>query len=77
MKPQNPYAPATEQIDRPEDPAEREAMDAEAAALAMKSDHQAFTGAATGVGSVGFDEPGAFGVGAEVEEGPAKGPTER
>ncbi|HEX8569995.1 MAG TPA: Tat pathway signal protein [Caulobacteraceae bacterium] len=76
MKPQNPYAPPTEQIERPEDPAERERMDAEAAALAMKSDHQAFTGAATGVGSVEFDDIGAFGAGAKAET-PTKGPTER
>ena len=67
MKPQNPYAPPEEQIERPRDPAERAEMDAHAAELAMRSDHQAFTGAATGVGSVEFDDPGAFGVGARVE----------
>ena len=71
MKPQN---PPVEPADRPEDAAESELTEAEAAALAMKSGHQAFAGSATGVGSVGFDEPGAFGVGAKVEKGPAKGP---
>jgi len=67
MKPQNPYAPAEEQIERPQDPAERAQMNADAAALAMQSNHQAFTGAATGVGSVEFDDPGVFGTGARVE----------
>ena len=75
MKPQNPYAPPTEQVERPRDPAERDRMDAEAAELAMKSDHQAFTGAATGVGSVEFDDLGAFGAGAELEK-PAEGSEE-
>ena len=75
MKPQNPYVPV-EQSERAEAPAERELTEAEAAALAMQSGHQAFAGAATGVGSVGFDEIGAFGVDAEAST-PAKGPTER
>ena len=70
MKPQNPYAPPTEQIERPADPAERAEMDEHAAELAMQSDHQAFTGAATGVGSVEFDDPGAFSVGADPEKTP-------
>ena len=64
MKPHNPHAPADERI---EDAAQRAATDAEAAELAMHSEHQAFAGAATGVGSVAFDDPGAFGVGARVE----------
>ena len=76
MKPQNPYAPPTEQIDRPENPEARRKMDEEAARLAMSSDHQAFTGAATGVGSVEFDDPGAFGVAPKVEK-PAEGGPER
>ena len=76
MKPQNPYAPPEEQIERPGDAAERAEMDARAAELAMSSQHHAVTGAATGVGSVDFDDPGAFGVGAGAET-PAKGPTDR
>jgi hypothetical protein len=67
MKPQNAYAPPTGQVERPEDPDERRLMDENAANLAMQSGHQAFAGSAEGVGSVEFDDPGAFGVGAEVE----------
>ena len=67
MKPQNPYAPESEQIDRPEDPEARREMDEHAAELAMQSDHQAFAGSADGVGSVEFDDPGAFGVAPRVE----------
>ena len=63
MKPQNPDA-------QPEDPAERERSEAEAAERAMRSDHHAFAGAATGVGSVEFDDVGAFGVGARAETPP-------
>ena len=67
MKPQNPDAPPSEQIERPEDPEARREMDEKAAALAMQSDHQAFAGSADGVGSVEFDDPGAFGVAPKVE----------
>ena len=67
MKPQNPYAPESEQIERPEDPEARRETDAKAAELAMQSDHQAFAGSADGVGSVEFDDPGAFGVSPKVE----------
>ena len=76
MKPQNPDAPPAEEADRPADAAERTAEDAEAAKLAMQSDHQAFAGSATGVGSVEFDDSGAFGVGARTED-PLKGKPER
>ena len=63
MKPQK----ESEQSERPEDPEARREMDARAAELAMQSDHQAFAGSADGVGSVEFDDPGAFGVSPKVE----------
>ena len=60
--PTRPCTPG-DQTDRPVDPAAREATDREAAALAMRSDHHALAGSAQGVGSVGFDDPGAYDVG--------------
>jgi hypothetical protein len=44
-------------------------MDADAASEAMRSRHQAFTGSAAGIGSVGFDERGAFDVGVKPAPG--------
>lgn len=75
MKPQKPETP-TGPVKGPGDPAAPEPTDAEAAAKAMTSDHQAFTGAATGVGSVAFDDDGAFDVGAETAR-PAGPPPKR
>lgn len=56
--------PPSEQMDRPHDPEERAAMDRDAGRLAMASEHHAFAGSADGVGSVEFDDPGAYDVGA-------------
>ncbi|MBA3999472.1 MAG: hypothetical protein C0461_02655 [Brevundimonas sp.] len=49
-------------MDRPIKPVEREVMNREAATLAMRSHHHAFAGSAQGVGSVAFDDPGAYDV---------------
>ena len=57
-------APGHRQMDRPHDPEERARMDREAPRLAMNSDHHALAGSAAGVGSVEYDDPGAFDVGA-------------
>ncbi|HEV7354011.1 MAG TPA: Tat pathway signal protein [Brevundimonas sp.] len=62
-------APARQQMDRSNDPEEARAMEAAAPAAAMASRRQRFAGAATGVGSVGFRESGAFDVGAGNREG--------
>ena len=51
-----------QQMDRSNDPEVTRAMDEAAPALAMVS-RQRLAGSATGVGSVGFDEDGAFDVG--------------
>ncbi|MEH6665964.1 MAG: hypothetical protein V7678_14025 [Brevundimonas sp.] len=59
--PTQPYTPG-EQMDRPVDPEARESMDQQAARLALRSDHHALAGSSQGVGSVGFDEPGAYDV---------------
>lgn len=56
--------PDHQQMDLSNDPVEAARLKAEAPALAMKSRRQRLTGSATGVGSVGFDESGAFDVGA-------------
>ena len=57
-----------QQMDRSNDPAETAALDAAAPELAMASRRQRLTGSATGVGSVGFDEDGAFDVGDPDED---------
>ncbi len=57
-----PTQPDHQQMDRSNDPEITRAMDAAAPELAMAS-RQRLTGSATGVGSVGFDEDGAFDVG--------------
>ena len=54
-----------QQMSRSNDPEVTAAMDAEAAEQAMQSRRQRLAGEATGVGSIGFDDPGAFDVGAE------------
>lgn len=56
-------APPRGQMDRPYDPEERARMDREAPRLAMGDGHNALAGSAAGVGSVGYDDPGAFDVG--------------
>ena len=56
-------APEHGQIDRPYDPEERARMDREAPELAMGDGHNALAGSAAGVGSVEYDDPGAFDVG--------------
>lgn len=58
-----PTQPDRQQMDRSNDPVETEAMNAAAPERAMASRRQRLTGSATGVGSVGYDEDGAFDVG--------------
>jgi len=53
-----------QQMDRSNDPEITRAMNEAAPKVAMHSRRQRLTGSATGVGSVGFDESGAFDVGA-------------
>ena len=57
--------PDHQQMDLSNDPEEAARLKALAPDLAMASRRQRLTGSATGVGSVGFDESGAFDVGAE------------
>lgn len=52
-----------QQMDRSDDPEISAALDEIAPDLAMDSRRQHLTGSATGVGSVGFEETGAFDVG--------------
>ena len=56
-------APPSGQMNRPYDPEERARMDREGPRLAMHSDHHARAGSAAGVGSVAYDDPGAYDVG--------------
>lgn len=58
-----PAHPEHQQMDRSNDPEITRAMDEAAPAVAMASRRQRLTGSATGIGSVGFDESGAFDVG--------------
>ncbi|WP_191553864.1 Tat pathway signal protein [Brevundimonas aurantiaca] len=53
-----------QQMDRSNDPETTREMDAAAPEAALASRRQRMTGEATGVGSVGYDEGGAFDVGA-------------
>ena len=59
--------PDHQQMDLPNDPEEAARLKAAAPELAMASRRQRLTGSATGVGSIGFDESGAFDVGADEE----------
>lgn len=59
-----PTPPDHQQMDRSNDPEVTRAMDEAAPEAAMASRRQRLTGSAVGVGSVGFDESGAFDVGA-------------
>jgi len=56
---------AGQQMDRSNDPETTAEMDAAAPEAALASPRQRLTGSAVGVGSVGFDETGAFDVGAD------------
>jgi len=68
--------PATgQQMDRSNDPETTRKMDEAAPKAAMISRRQRLTGQATGVGSVGFQEDGAFDVGAGESVVPDKGGT--
>lgn len=58
-----PTHPDHQQMDRSNDPEITRAMDKAAPELAMVSRRQRLTGSAVGVGSVGFDESGAFDIG--------------
>lgn len=58
-----PTHPDHQQMDRPNDPDVTRAMNEAAPEVAMASRRQRLTGSAVGVGSVGFDESGAFDVG--------------
>ena len=65
-----------QQMDRSNDPEITREMDEAAPQAALSSRRQRFAGSATGVGSVGFDEKGAFDVGdpdADPEENPEAG----
>ena len=68
-----PTHPDHQQMDRSNDPEITRAMDAAAPELAMTSRRQRLTGSAVGVGSVGFDEDGAFDVG-DPEHEPRRTP---
>ena len=57
-----------QQMNRSNDPEVTRALDEAAPELAMESRRQRLTGSAVGVGSVGFDDPGAFDVGAGERE---------
>lgn len=65
--------PPRQQMDRPHDPEARAAMDRDAGKLAMASERHAFAGAAQGVGSVDYDEAGAYDVGAGTAPAEARG----
>jgi hypothetical protein len=58
-----PTPPDHQQMDRSNDPEITRAINEAAPELAMASRRQRLTGSAVGVGSVGFDENGAFDVG--------------
>ncbi len=58
-----------QQMDRSNDPEVTRAMDEAAPEAAMHSRRQRLAGSAAGVGSVGYDESGAFDVGAGEEPG--------
>lgn len=61
--------PDHQQMDRSNDPAVTAEMDEAAAEVAMESRRQRLTGSAVGVGSVDFDDPGAFDVGDSESSG--------
>jgi hypothetical protein len=57
-----------QQMDRSNDPETTRKMDEAAPEAALASRRQRLTGSAVGVGGVGFDEDGAFDVGADDHE---------
>jgi hypothetical protein len=59
--------PDHQQMDLSNDPEEAARLKALAPETAMSSRRQRLTGSAVGVGSVGFDESGAFDVGASED----------
>ena len=59
--------PDHQQMDLSNDPEEAARLKALAPEIAMSSRRQRLTGSAVGVGSVGFDESGAFDVGASED----------
>jgi len=61
--------PDRQQMDRSNDPVVTAEMDEAAAEVAMESRRQRLTGSAVGVGSVDFDDPGAFDVGDSESSG--------
>jgi len=60
----DPTPPDHQQMDRSNDPEITRAMDEAAPGTAMASRRQRLAGSAAGIGSVGFEEDGAFDVGA-------------
>ena len=68
-----PGHPDHQQMDRSNDPGITRAMNEAAPELAMASRRQRLTGSAVGVGSVGFDEDGAFDVG-DPDQDPRENP---
>ena len=67
MPSQNPHSPEDQQLNRSNDPERDAAMDQDAARKAMEPRNQVYAGSAQGVGSIAFDDPGAFDVGAGSE----------
>lgn len=61
--------PEHQQMNRSNDPAVTAELNAAAPEMAMESRRQRFAGSAAGVGSVGFEEDGAFDVGAAEDSG--------
>jgi len=68
MRPSIEVTPATgQQMDRSNDPETTRELDEAAPEAALRS-RQRLTGSAVGVGSVGFEDSGAFDVGADDHE---------
>lgn len=63
-----------QQMDRSNDPTLTKAMDKAAPEAAMTSRRQRLTGSAVGIGSVGFEEDGAFDVGEGTAVEPTRSP---
>ena len=61
-EPRKPEAWPTSKADRSEDQGHNQQAVPDGAAKAMSSEHQAFAGAATGVGDAAYDAAGAFDV---------------
>jgi hypothetical protein len=76
MRSQNPFMDREGAPESPAVPQAQTGAEPAAAERAMESDHHAFAGSAEGVGSVAFDDRGAFGADARPEEA-EKDPPER